>query len=446
MTDDREVSPAQRSVWVLDRLCAGTAAYTIPLIYRLHGEPDVVALERSLSEVVRRHDVLRTVYRVRSGVLRQLVRPAEPVRIGVVDVSGHEDPLAEAQRLATEEGRRPFDLARHLMIRPLLLRLSPRCHLLCLTLHHIACDGGSLHVLESELSACYRSWCEGVPPELPPLPEQYADFAERQASRLAEPSLCRAVDYWRKRLADVPSPATLPADRPRPAVQGFAGGHVRFRIEPPVAERIGLLARACRATPFAVLLAAFAALIHVRGGAAEAVIGTPVTSRHEESDYRLIGMFANTVVHRVDMSRAPAFRELVHRARDESRNVMAHRDVPFDVLVEELNPVRDPGFNPLFQLMLAYQDAEGSGLILPGCEVDREFGDTATAKVDLSLSISRDEDSYSGRLEYNSELFEAVTARGVAEQFRTLLTIATADSQIGIGALRHGLGHDRWNS
>ncbi|MDF3142960.1 MULTISPECIES: condensation domain-containing protein [unclassified Streptomyces] len=441
MTVDREVSSAQRKVWVLDRLHPGTAAYTVPLVYRIDGDLDLAVLERSLSEIVRRHDILRTVYRVRSGGVRQVALPAQPVSIPVVDVSGHEDPPAEARRLAAAESRRPFDLACGPVMRPLLLRSAPGRHLLCLTLHHIACDGWSLHVLERELSTCYRSWRVGRAPELPPLPEQYADFAEWQAARIADPALRPTLDHWRRRLADVPAPATLPADRPRPPVQSFAGGHVRFTVEPPVAERVGLLARACRATPFAVLLAAYAALVHVRGGGAEAVIGAPVTSRRRESDHRLIGMFVNTVVHRVDVSGAPTFRELVHRARDESRSAMAHRAAPFELLVEELNPVRDPGFNPLFQLMLGYQEAEESGLVLPGCEVERKFGDTATAKVDLSLTMTRDHERYTGRLEYNSDLFEATTAHSIAEQFRTLLATGTADPQLGIGTLGHGPGH-----
>ena len=446
MTNDREVSPAQRNLWILDRLHPGTAAYTVPLFYRIHGDLDVGALERSLNDVVRRHDVLHTVYRVRSGALRQSVRPAEPLRIAVLDVSGHEDPPVEARRLATEECRRPFDLASGPMLRGLLLRSAPDRYLLCLSLHHIVCDGWSLQVLENELSACYRSWHAGVPPELPPLTEQYADFAEWQTSRLTDPSLRPALEYWRKRLAGVPSPTPLPADRPRPPVWSFAGGHVRFGIEAPVAERIGLLARACRATPFAVLLAAYAALNQMRSGDAAAVIGTPLTGRQHESHYRMIGMFANTVVHRVDLSGAPTFRELVHRARDESRNAMAHRAVPFESLVEELNPVRDPGYNPLFQLMLGYQEVEEDGLVLPECRIAREFGDTGTAKVDLSLSISRDKKSYSGRLEYSSDLYEAATARSMTDQFQTILATATADPTIGIDALGHEPGHATRNS
>ncbi len=436
-SEHHPVSCAQKRLWIVDRLYPDSAAYVVPLTYRINGALDIALLERSLSEVVRRHEVLRSVYRVRSGVLRQFVRPAEPVRLTVVDVSAHEDPHAEAQRLAVAEARRPFDLGSDPVIRPLLLRLAPERHRLCLTLHHIACDGWSLQVLEKELSACYRSWQAGTAPDLPVLHEQYRDFAAWQAAQLADSALRPALGYWLKRLAGLPAPATVRTDHPRPDVQSFAGSHVRFVIEPSVAERVGLLARACRATPFTVLLAAFAVLAHGQGCGTEAVIGTPVTARQQESHYRLIGMFVNSVVQRLEVPATLAFRELVHRARDESRNAIAHQALPFETLVEELNPVRDAGFNPVFQLMLSYQDADlaGAGLVLPGCEVDSEHGDTSTAKVDLSLGITRKQGRLIGRLEYSSALFTAASAQRLAERFQTLLSTATADPQRSIGSL-----------
>ncbi|MFF1838041.1 condensation domain-containing protein [Streptomyces sp. NPDC058231] len=435
MADDHPVSPAQKRLWTLDRLHPGSPVYVVPLIYRVDGDLNVPVLERSLSEVVRRHNVLRTVFRVRSRAPRQVVLPPEPVRIPVVDVAGHLDPQAEAERLAVAEARRPFDLNAHPMIRPLLVRLAPDRHQLFLTLHHIACDGWSLHILESELSTCYRSWLAGKEPELPPMAEQYTDFTEWQAARLESPTLHRASEYWRKRLADAPASATIPADHPRPAVQSFDGSHVRFDIEPSVAERVGLLARACGATPFAVLLAAFATLIRARSGAAEAVIGTPVTYRQRESHHRMIGMFVNTVVQRLAVPETATFRELVHRARDESRSAMTHQALPFEMLVEELNPVRDPAFNPVFQLMLSYQEGELAGLALPGCKVGMVHGDTSTAKVDLSLSVTRAGGRYRGRLEYSSDLFDPATAHCIEEQFRTLLASATSDPLRSIGSL-----------
>lgn len=435
MTGDRAVSCAQKRLWILDRLHPGSAAYVVPVTHRIDGDLDITVLERSLTEVVRRHEVLRTVYRIRAGRVRQVVRPARPVRIPVVDVLGHEDPRAETERLAAAEARRPFDLGSGPVIRPLLVRFSPGRHRLCLTLHHIACDGWSLRILESELSACYGAWLAGREPELPPLPEQYADFAEWQAAELAGGSLRPALDHWRGRLAGLPASAPFASDRPRPPVRSFAGGHVRFAVDPATGGRIDLLARACRATPYAVFLAALAVLVRVCGGGQEAVIGTPVTHRQSESRQRLIGMFVNTVVQRLSVPDGATFRELVHRARDESRNALVHGDLPFEVLVEELNPVRDPGLNPLFQLMLGYQEEEPAGLALPGCRTHRDFGDTATAKFDLTLSITRAQGRYTGRLEYSGDLFEAATAHRLAGRFHELLAAATADPLRTVGEL-----------
>ena len=314
------------------------------------------------------------------------------------------------------------------MIRALLVRAAPVRHLLCLSLHHIACDGWSLRLLEDELSACYRARLAGRPADLPPLPEQYGDFAEWQQARLADPALRPVRDHWRKHLAGIPAPATIRTDRPRPAVWSFAGGHVRFRIGPETAERVRLLARAAATTPYTVLLAAFALLAREHGAPGpDVVIGTPVAGRTRESHYRLIGLFQNTVVQRVRVPDRTAFRDLVRLAQEESRTAIANQALPFDVLVEELNPVRDPGLNPVFQLMFSYEEDEPGGLTLPGCEVGRTFGDTRTAKVDLTLGVARDGPGYTGRLEYSTDLFTAETARRIAGRFRVLLETATAD-------------------
>ncbi|MFF3411793.1 condensation domain-containing protein [Streptomyces sp. NPDC002742] len=445
MSDDREISHAQRKMWILDRFRPGSTVYTIPLIYHVDGDLDVAALDRALSKVVRRHEVLRTVYRVRAGAVLQVVRPAEAVNVPVVDVSGHADPDAEAHRHADAEGRRPFDLAVGPVIRALLLRTALNRHLLCLTVHHIACDGESLQILEHELSVCYRAAVQREPSGLRPLDEQYADFAAWQASRRIRMRTGQMVEHWRSHLAGLPAPATLPADRERPTILGVIGGHVRFTVEPAVTDRTVTLAKACRATPFAVLLATYAALVRMRGGGADVVIGVPVTSRQRESHYRMIGMFVNMLVHRIDTSGQPTFEELVQRARDESRRAMAHQAVPFDLLVEELKPVRAPGFNPVFQLMLGYQESAskkdtGRGLTLSGCAVRGEFGDTATAKVDLSLTLTRSDTGFSGRLEYNTDLFEAATAREIVEQFRTILAAGTTEPQLRLGGPGLSLG------
>ncbi|MDT3397680.1 LLM class flavin-dependent oxidoreductase, partial [Streptomyces sp. B1866] len=431
----RPLSYPQRRLWFLDQLDPVAAVYAVPLTYRIRGPLDVPALERALAGVVRRHHVLRTVFRPVDGEPRQFVRPSGPVAVPVVDVSGHADPEGEAGRRCREEARRPFDLTADPMLRPLLLRLAPADHRLCLTLHHIACDGWSLDVLAAELTALYEAEATGAPAGLAPLPAQYADFAERQAAELADGPPADLIGYWRGRLAGAPALCSLPADRPRPPAQSHAGAHVEFAVEEAVATRVAELARQTAATPFAVLLAAFAALAHAYTGDGEVIVGSPVAGRTRPQARPLIGFFANTVVQRLDVSGNPPFRELVARARDESRAAVAHQDLPFEKLVEELRPRRDPAHNPVFQMLFSYHEAAARGLELTGCQVAMEPGDTGTAKFDLTLSLVRAAGRLTGRLEYSTDLFEDRTARDLCEQYRTLLAAAVADPDRPVGAL-----------
>ena len=429
------LSYPQQRLWFLDQLEPASAVYIVPLTYRVSGPFDVAAMEHALTEVVRTHQALRTVFRAVDGVPRQFVRPAGPVRLPVQDVSAHDDPVAAADLVARQQARLPFDLETDLMLRPLLVKLGDAEHWLCVTLHHIAGDGWSLGLLGAELSACYRAFLAGDAAELPPLPVQYADFAEQQAAQLTGEPLEEMIRYWRDRLAGLPALSSLPADYPRPPTQSHVGDHLDFDIDPGVASQVGVLARACGATPFAVLLAAFAALVHAHTGGDEVIVGSPVSGRPQENLQRLIGFFANTVVQRVDVSGRPSFRELVGRARDESRAAVANQELPFEKLVEELHPSRDPAHNPLFQLMLSYHDGDAGSLTLPGCRVSMVPGDTSTAKFDLTLSITHTAGGLRARLEYSTDLFTAQTAQAIGEQFATVLAAAVAEPGLSIAAL-----------
>ncbi|MFD9223621.1 MupA/Atu3671 family FMN-dependent luciferase-like monooxygenase [Streptomyces sp. NPDC060064] len=420
------LSYPQQRLWFLDQLDPGSAVYVVPLIYRISGPLDVAAMEHALGQVVRRHHVLRTVYRSVDGTPRQFVRPAEPVTIPVRDLSARPDPAAEAEQECRQEAGRPFDLASDVPVRALLLQLAPDEHWFCLSLHHIACDGWSLGVLGSELSALYGAFTDGREPELAPVERQYAAFAEDQMARLTGEPLEEMLGYWRERLAGAPALATLPADRPRPPTQSHLGDHLDFAIGPDVTERVGELARAGGATPFAVLLAAFTAVVHSRAGGDEVIVGSPVAGRTKAGLQPLIGFFTNTVVQRVDVSGEPTFQQLVARARDESRSAVAHQELPFEKLVEELQPSRDPAHNPLFQLMFSYHEGDADGLVLPGCEVRLVPGDTETAKFDLTLSLTRVGDRLSARLEYSTDLFEKDTALSIGDQFSAVLAAAVA--------------------
>ncbi|OLR94123.1 MupA/Atu3671 family FMN-dependent luciferase-like monooxygenase [Actinokineospora bangkokensis] len=436
-TRHRALSYPQQRLWFLEQLEPGSAVYIVPLVYRISGPVDVPALEHALTEVVRRQQVLRTAFRDVDGTPRQFVEPAAPIAIPVRDLSGEPDPAALAAELADAEARAPFELTGGLKVRPLLLSLGGDEHWFCLTLHHIVCDGWSLGLLDKELSELYRAKLAGGEPDLPALPTQYADFAEWQVEGLTGEPLAEALGYWRDKLAGAPALATLPTDFPRPPQQSHAGAHLDFTVDPAVAEGVAALAKASAATPFAVLLAAFSALVHAYTGAEEAIVGSPAAGRSRPEVAHLVGFFANTVVHRLDLSGQPTFTELVARARDESRATMANQDLPFEKLVEELQPSRDPAHNPLFQLMFSYQDVDAdAGLALPGCEVVMVPGDTATAKFDLTLSMTNTGQRLGLRLEYCTDLFSEATARQLGEHFQTLLADAVAHPDKRLGALR----------
>ncbi|MBO4208788.1 MupA/Atu3671 family FMN-dependent luciferase-like monooxygenase [Micromonospora echinofusca] len=411
------LSYPQQRLWFLDQLNPDNPVYNIPLGYRIHGPLDVDALHRALSTVVRRHEALRTVFRAVDGQPRQVVLPPTEVPLRVVDVAG----TAEATALAEAEARTRFDLADGPVLRATLLRLGPTDHWLCLTVHHIVCDGWSLAILERELGAAYAGR------QLPDLPVQYADFAEWQHTHLTGDTLDRLVGHWRDRLADVPLLASLPTDRPRPPTQTYRGAHLDLRLGADVTAQVTGLARQAAATPFAVLLAAFAVVVQAHTGTPQVVVGSPVAGRQRAEVQPLIGFFANTLVQRVDLTGAPTFRQLVERTRDETRDALAHQDLPFEKLVEELHPSRDLAHNPLFQVLFSYHDTDAAGLALPGCTVTPVPGDTATAKFDLTLSLTRRGAELTARLEYGTDLFDADSAERMAARFRQVLTAALAD-------------------
>ncbi|MFB7908761.1 MupA/Atu3671 family FMN-dependent luciferase-like monooxygenase [Kitasatospora sp. NPDC056076] len=431
------LSYPQQRLWFLDQLDPESAVYVVPLTYRISGPLDLPALEAALTALVERHEVLRSVFRSVDGLPRQFVRPAGPVPVELVDLSTAGDPSAEADRYCDAQARTAFDVATDLLIRPVLLRLAPEEHRLCLTLHHIACDGWSLGVLAEDLGALYsgRLHPGRDAPRPEPLDVQYRHFAAHQAELLGGPALAGLLDHWRGRLADAPALVTLPADRPRPPVQGHTGGHVDLTLPAELVARAEELARSGRTTLFAVLLAAFTAVVHAHTGTEDVVVGSPVAGRPEAAWQRLIGLFANTVVQRIDVSGNPAFRELVARAGTESRAAVAHQELPFERLVEELRPQRDPAYNPLFQLMFSYHEEAGPGLVLPGCTVRMEPGDTATAKFDLTMAVTRSGDRLRARLEYADELFDASTIEAFATHFRVFLAAALADPDRPVGAL-----------
>jgi amino acid adenylation domain-containing protein len=422
------LSFAQRRLWFLHQLDPRTPLYNVPRAYRLAGPLDPAALRRALGAVEERHAVLRARFVERGGEPEQVVGPAVAARLPVVDLGGVPAALREreAWRRAGEAAARPFDLAAEPPLRAWLFRLGAADHLLLLSVHHVAADEWSTRVLARDLSAAYAAALRGGPAVLPPLPVQYADWAAWERERLDGAALEPHLAWWRETLAGA-APLDLPGDRPRPAARSFRGAVHPFRLPAALRERCAELARESRVTPFAVLLAAFQLLLHRYTGAEDLVVGTPSAARTRPELEELAGFFVNTLPVRVGLGGGPTFRELLRRAGEAAAGALAHQEVPFDRLVEELRPERDPSRAPLVQVVLAFQNVPGEPLALPGVRVDAAEVDTGTAKFDLTLFLYEEAAGLRGRLEYAADLFDGATAARFAEHFARLLASALAE-------------------
>ncbi|MFL5385473.1 MAG: amino acid adenylation domain-containing protein [Longimicrobiaceae bacterium] len=419
---DVPLSFAQERLYFLDRMHPGPA-YNVYTRLRLPGGTDEAALERSLGEIVRRHQSLRTTFRERDGVPTQVVAPFAGWVLPVEELSALEpaEREARAKRRAAEEAGRPFDLATGPLFRATLLRLGVEGHELLLTLHHIVIDGWSMELLRRELAVLYAAYAEGRESPLPEPAVQYADFAVWQRERLRGAVLDRQLAWWKERLAGASEVLELPADRPRPAVRTQRGGSVSTLLPAEVVERLEALARAEGATLFMVLLGAFQALLSMYGGGDDVVVGTPVAGRTRPEVEGVIGCFVNTLVLRTEVGGDPSFRELVRRVREVTLGAYDHQEVPFERLVAELRPERSLRHSPLFQVMFTLDEA-GGGAPLPGlAAVPVVACERETTKFDLTLACSRGEAGVAAALEYGADLFDRETAERMLEHLARLV-------------------------
>ncbi|RKI64410.1 amino acid adenylation domain-containing protein [Corallococcus sp. AB049A] len=403
------LSFAQQRLWFIDQLEPGSALYNMPVALRLLGALDEAALKGSLDALMARHEALRTTFRMEAGQPVQHIHARASVPLEHVDLSTLEDAearLHEAERLATLESQRPFDLERGPVIRALLLRLAKDEHVLVLHLHHIVSDGWSLGVMVRELTALYAALREDRPPALPELPVQYADYALWQRAWLQGEALEAQLEWWAQQLEGAPRALELPTDKPRPAVSTQRGDTVPVHLPLPLSERVEALAKQEGATPFMVLLAAFQTVLHRYSGQDDVLVGTPIANRRHAETEGLIGFFVNTLVLRGSFSARTTFRELLTRVRATTLGAYEHQDVPFERLVESLQTTRDLGRMPLFQVMFALQNAPVPELSLPGLTVrPAALAERTTSQFDLSLDLNRREDGYRGTLEYATDLF-----------------------------------------
>ncbi|HEX8354760.1 MAG TPA: condensation domain-containing protein, partial [Pyrinomonadaceae bacterium] len=423
------LSFAQQRLWFIDRLAHDSHFYNIPEALRLSGSLDVNALERGFNEVVRRHEALRTSFTTDGGRPVQVVNDHAPLRLEVTDLSGLPEASREpeAVRLAVEEARRTFDLARAPLTRARLLRLGEREHILLITTHHIVSDGWSVGVFLRDLSALYAACLRGEPSPLAGLPIQYADFAVWQREWLQGEVLEEQLRYWRQQLGGELPVLALPTDRPRPPALSYEGADRHFELPEELTERLKTFSRREGVTLFMTLLAAFNALLHRYTGQEDVVIGAPIAGRTRREVEGLVGFFVNTLALRTDLSGRPTFRELLGRVRAATLGAYAHQELPFERLVEELQPERDLSRNPLFQVMFSLQNAPLEEFALPGLRVAPvEIGNDAT-RFDLEFHLWEGGGALSGSLIYSTELFDAATVEQLLGHFRNLLEGVVAD-------------------
>ncbi|HEX7239344.1 MAG TPA: AMP-binding protein, partial [Longimicrobiaceae bacterium] len=431
---DGPLSFAQERLWFLDRLRPGSAAYNLGGALRLRGAVDAVALRRSLEEMVRRHEALRTVFAEIDGRPVQRVLAAGAMPLPELDLSPL-DPEARdaaARRAAEEVARTPFDLAAGPLFRARLLRLGGGEHLLVLVTHHIVSDGWSAGVLMREVGALYPALLAGEPSPLPPLPAQYAGWALQQRERLRGDVVEEQLDYWRERLRGV-APLPLPTDHPRPPVQTFRGATHRFEVPAEVMDGVRALARGERATLFMAVLAAWDLLLARYSGEGDVVVGTTVSNRDRAEVAGLVGLFVNTLVLRVEVVPEEGFRALLARARTAALEAFTRQDLPFERLVEEVQPDRDLSRNPLFQVMLAPQGPLPERVELPGATLAHEPLDAGAAILDLTLyTWERSGGGLAAALEYATDLFEAGTIVRMAAHFEAVLRAVAADPELAV--------------
>ena len=414
------LSSAQQRLWFFDRWEPGSSAYNIPSAVRLTGELDVAALAGALTEIVRRHEILRTTYADRDGEPVQVIGPPVPAALALIDLArlpeaGRE---AEALRLAAAEGARPFDLTRGPVLRATLLRLSGEEHMALLTLHHIAADAWSTNLLVGEIATLYAALHAGRPSPLAELPVQYADFAVWQRGRLAAGALDHQLDYWRERLRGLPALA-LPTHRSRPAVQSFRGAQRTTSLA--LLPALRALARAEDGTLFMVLLAGFYAVLAHRSGQEDLAVGTNVAGRTQAETEALIGFFLNMLVLRTDLAGDPSFREILVRVRETALGAYAHQDLPFDRLVEALRIPRDPGRHPLFQVKVDFQSLQEPPGELPGLALQPVAPAEAAAHSDLTVYFTELRDGLSVIWEHNTDLFDAADVLDLAADLELVL-------------------------
>jgi amino acid adenylation domain-containing protein/FkbM family methyltransferase len=421
------LSYSQQRLWFLNQLAPSAPLYHVPLTVRIDGELDIRSLRSGIDEIVKRHEILRSSFSQADGQPTQIINQSGKIELQVIDATSIPDPLktAEILRITKAEILRPFDLSQGPLARAILIHAKARTFFLVATMHHIISDGWSMGVLMDELTAHYEASVAGKSANLDELEAQYADYACWERSRLQGAFLQEMIDYWRKQLDGAPQSLMLRTDRLKTNSVYYAGGRCRFRLNRELTKAIGKLCRQEGVTPFMALLSAFDILLHHYSGQEDIVIGVPTANRNRIETERLIGFFINTLLIRTDLSGDPEFRELLSRARDTALKAYAHQELPFDKLVEALQPDRSLDHSPLFQVWFVLQNAPMSSSDIAGLSFTAFDPGPVAAKYDLKMSLTETDDGIVGSLEYKTDLFFKSTVEIMTEQYRLILESVT---------------------
>jgi len=432
------LSFAQEQLWLIHQVNPDSAAYNLPSAVRLKGALDVAALEKSIGEVVRRHEILRTRFVEVDGRASQIIDAAVPIKLPMVDLSNleAEQREAEAGRIVTEDARLPFDLRHGLAMRSFLLRLGEEDHVILLNVHHIASDAWSTGIFIQEIATLYEIFRRGEESPLPPLPIQYADYGSWQRNYLQGEKLESLAGYWKQQLSGASHMLKLPTDRPRPDVQTLRGAHKSFNLPRELSESLRLLSRNEGATLFMTLLSAFQTLLFRYSHQDDFCVGVPIAGRSLKETEGLIGCFINNLVLRARMSREMKFRELLAKTREATLGAFAHQELPFAKVVEAVQPERSLSHSPLFQVIFDFRSTpREQSQELPELSLSSMGSEMGTAKLDLVLDIWDAGEAIVGSMEYNSDLFDESTITLMLGRFEVLLRSIVQQPDARLSAL-----------
>lgn len=435
------LSFAQRRLWFLNQMEPDSRAYNQPMAFRIAGHIGVDTVQAALDQIVSRHESLRSTIGMVSDGPVQTVHPARPVELNVVDLSSTSaaDRGSRLDEALVAESRRPFDLTTDLMLRATLVRLGEEDHVLLFVIHHVATDGWSASLAIKEFSALNEEAVSHTTPSLPALPIQYADYAEWQIDTLTGEKLDSQVRYWRDQLNGASPMLELPLDHARPSTRSDRGARHIVAFPRTLTDSVEALSAQAGTTLFTTLLTAFQTLMYRYSGNVDVSVGTSVAGRMQVEAEPLIGFFVNTLAMRTDLSGNPAFTELLGRVREVAVGALSHQEVPFEKLVEELQPERTTSHTPLFQVVFVLQNTPDASLVIPNATIVPIEIDNKTSKFDLTLSLTNTPQGLTGYLEYSTDLFDASTTRRIADRFEVLLEsiVASPDSPIdGLSLLR----------